>query len=516
MTKRNNLYRRIGVLFVGGIAFSVASGCANNPDAGNADGEQIDGPSLAIAVEQPVTGGWDPTQWTFLQYSQVSQAAYESLLHATVEGDFSPGLATDWGFESALEFRMSLREGVTFSDGEAFDAAAVKANLEYGKASDGRGAALVQAVDSVDVVDEYEVVIHLSTPVPDLELILSQNMGMMVSPAALGKPADLVNAPVGAGPYVFDAAESIEDYSYVFTKNPDYWDADNVEFSELTFRVMSDAQAAFSALQAGEVNLSWATQLDADAAESAGINVYESAGPTVAGQFVDLNGELNPGLADERVRQAINYAINREAIAENVIMGSPTSQMFSPESDSFVDALDDAYPYDPERAKQLLVEAGYADGFTFAVGSVAAHQVPLQAVAEDLAAVGVTLEMELPQLAEFVPAAISGKFPAVFAPVSFASPSLDFQNFISTEGSKNTRKYEDADLIAALDDSAFLELEERTVEYQKINTVLTEEAWFFPVVRMNAYYFYDETVGGLERPVGHPLPTIRTLHPSSE
>src|SRR5690606_30550107 len=125
----------------------------------------------------------------------------------------------------------------------------------------------------VEVVNDHEVVIHSSSVLPDLELILSQAIGLMVSPAAVADLSLLENGPVGAGPYLLNVEESVAEDTYTFEKNPDYWAPERVKFENLTIRIIPDAQAATAALQSGQVDISWARYQVVEANRAAGINI---------------------------------------------------------------------------------------------------------------------------------------------------------------------------------------------------------------------------------------------------
>lgn len=492
----------------------VLAGCTTDTTQPEADS----GPTkIVYGLQQAPVGGYDPGTWAYTTYAPIEQAAYESLLHANVDGGFDPALATEWGWESPTLFTLTLREGVTFSDGEPFNAAAVKANIERYKDAQGRSAAQLKPVESVEVISDYEVAMHLSSPQPDMQLILSQNMGMMISPAVLATPDVLLTEPVGAGPYVLDVANTVADNVYTFTKNPDYWNADAIPFDTMVFQIFSDAQAAFNAVQSGQVDLTFGTYENVDAATAAALTVAEAPGTLVNVQIVDMAGEEVPALGDVRVRQALNYAVDRDAIVASVQPGRATPQVWHSASEAFDPELEDYYPYDPEKAKQLLADAGYADGFTFKVNNHPLMQTVAQAVAGYLAEVGVTMEIVVqPTVAEFVAAGIAGKYPAVLAPNVSQSASIDIQNLMLPTGGKNARHSEDPKVTELYQAAASMSAEDRATEYQKIAEIALDDAWFIGIAQATVYTFYNpDVVEGLEVPVGHIVPVIYSLQPAS-
>lgn len=492
----------------------VLAGCT--PSAENSEEDVAAEPTqLIYGLQQAPVGGFDPGNWAYTTYAPIEQAAYETLLHANTDGGFDPALATEWGWESPELFTLTLREGVTFSDGEELNAEVVKANLEYYQVAQGRSAAQLQPIDTIEVVGDYELAIHLAEPQPDMQLILSQNMGMMLSPAAIEAPEQLLTQPVGAGPYLLDVARTVADDTYTFTKNPDYWNADAIGFDTMIFKIFSDGQAAFNAMQSGQVDLVFGTSENLDAAAAAGLAIDEAPGTLVNIQIVDMAGDEVPALGDVRVRQALNYAIDRQAIVDTLQPGRATPQVWHSAGEAYDPSLEGHYPYDPEEAKRLLAEAGYEDGFSFKMNNHPLMQTVAQAVAGYLAEVGVTLEIIVqPTVAEFVAAGIAGTYPTILAPNVSQSASIDIQNLLLPDGGKNSRGSEDPEITKLYEAAAPMSPEERAVEYHKIAKIALEDAWFVGIAQATSYTFYNaEKVDGLQTPVGHTIPVIYGLEP---
>ena len=472
---------------------------------------------LIVAIERSFPGGWLPVNIGWSTMAQLNQAAYDGFFRGTPEGEFEPALATEGTWESDTEFRMKLREGVTFSDGEKFEGEAVKTHLEWVKAGGTAASDLIAPLEEVEVVGDHEVVLHFSAFVPEIYLILSQHVGQVVSPAAIADEAVLLDGPVGAGPYIFDASSSVSENTFAFTKNPDYWNADDIAFDSLTFRVIDDAQAAFNALQAGEVDMSWARYPNVAPAEAAGFEIFEGPGTVSMIQFIDMAGAEIPAMGDPRVRQALNLAVNREAIAESISPGRVTSQWSNVDSEAYDPELDDMWDYDPAKAEKLLTDAGYADGFSFPVLTTPVNQQMLEVVAADLAAVGVTVDMVIKPIAEFVPAATAGEYAGILVPFTSNGATSDFTGIMLPEGATNTRSYDDPEAVALFraavserDDDA------RRAAWQEVSRYFTEDAWTIPIQQTTTYYFYDgDVVTGVERAKGTTLPSIYWIEPAS-
>ena len=499
-------------LFALAVSASLALTACGGGGTPNAD--EAESHSLTIAVDLTPPGGWDPAGWAWGKYSQVQQAAYASLLNATADGEFVPGLATEWAWDDNRTFSMTLREGVTFTDGAEFNSEAVKANLEYFKASDGRSATLLATLDDVEVVSDTQLVLHWSAPMPDLQFMFSQHIGMMVSPEALAAPEILKSEPVGAGPYSYILSESIAENTFTFEKNEDYWDAESVPYDRMVFRIIEDAQAAYSAVQSGEVDVSWGSAENLEAAESAGLNVFEGGGPTVAMYFVDQQGADVPALGNVLVRRALNYAIDREAIAENLMPGRPTSQVFVPDTEAYDPELDDYYTYDPQKAKDLLAEAGYGDGLELTATTFPGLANVVSAMAGYFADVGVTLTIDTMPFAEFVQTSIAGNNTLTVTTLSSQSTVPDVEGLLLPNGSRNARGASDSKINELYAEALEQPEGPRRETFQKISKISVENAWMVVVLQEIGFTFYNDEVTNLERPAGHMKPSIFSMQPT--
>jgi peptide/nickel transport system substrate-binding protein len=189
--------------------------------------------------------------------------------------------------------------------------------------------------------------------------------GQMMSPEAFDNEDSAIN-PVGSGPYILDTKATVVGSSYVFRRNPNYWDPDIQYYETMTINLYSDATAILNALRGGQLN---AAKLNDNSTipeiEKAGFDIHPLY-LDMAGLFLwDRGGTLNPAIGDVRVRQAINYAIDAEALLEVVGLGygEISDQPFRPVSKAHIPELDSTYSYNPEKARKLLAEAGYSDGF---------------------------------------------------------------------------------------------------------------------------------------------------------
>jgi peptide/nickel transport system substrate-binding protein len=298
---------------------------------------------------------------------------YDRLVHLTPTADPEPGLAESWEFaEDGSYLEMKLREGVTFHDGEPFNADAVKANIERAQTVEGSAVVtLVDHITEVEVVDEYTVRLHTEYPDASLPLVLSDRPGAMISPAAFDSNLD--SQPVGAGMY--RVVEYREGDTAVYEAYEDYWDPSVVGLDRLEITTVIDTTTRLNALRSGQLDAAEIDPVQAAEAEAAGLNLTIDA--DLSFSLLQFNSKNRPEFADERVRRAINHAIDRASIVESVLLGygEPSVQPFP--SGYFAhnpDVPADYYAYDMDEARRLLEEAGYGDGFSFEIVTTSTPQ----------------------------------------------------------------------------------------------------------------------------------------------
>jgi len=318
--------------------------------------------------------GLDPGRETDGESFYGSTQVYDTLVEF-VPGQTSiqPALATSWTFAAdGLSVKFNLREGVKFHDGTPFNADAVVYSIERQFKTDhpayGFGPwkywgymDMDNIVESVTALDDLTVEFKLKKREAPFMANLAMDFASIVSPTAGAKyGADLTNHPVGTGPFKF--VSWIKDDSIVFEKNPEFW-GDEVYLDRLILKVIPDATARWLALQKGEVDIiDFPSPEDLDIMEATeGIKVIQQEGLNVG--YLALNTEKAP-YDNVKVRQAMNYAIDRNEIVAGVYgkAGKPAKNPIPPTMWSYNDDIE-AYDYNPEKAKALLAEAGFPDGF---------------------------------------------------------------------------------------------------------------------------------------------------------
>ena len=324
------------------------------------------------------------------------QSVYDQMTYMTDDGSVGPGLAISWRATSPKIWELSLRPGVKFHNGEPLTADAVLTSVEFLNSLEGRktvtGANLYHIV-SARRIDDLNVELTLSET--DAILPLHLSAWRLPAPKAwkeLG-PDGFVGRPVGTGPYrVLSWSENkIESERFAAGWRPGKVD-------KLEIRSIPDQTARLQALTSDGVDLAVALGPDdRGTVESVGGTLYSRMTPVV--QYIGFLTVNGGPVTDARVRRALNYAVNRTAIVDGILAGSTrlVSQIAFPGAFGFNPELE-PYPYDPGKARALLKDAGYGDGFDMVINIVpgrGANDVAVQQqIAQDLRAVGVRVQLK--------------------------------------------------------------------------------------------------------------------------
>lgn len=328
---------------------------------------------------------------------QILSIAYAPLLYLNANGSLRPALATKWRFVGGNKnFELTLRRDARFSDGTRVTAPAVAGWLEYYAASKNSQSGLFGPNPKFRALDRWTVRITLQIPNPSLPRYLTQqsvNWPFVASPAAVANPDLFTKATYGAGPYKLDYAASVPGDHYLYVPNPYYYDKSAIHLRQLYVKVFADGTSMFQALEAGQLDaVAQAVATTAPAAEKAGFQVVSAPYATAN---IQLNVRGSKPLADVRVRRAMNYALDRKAIARTVYgkYATGTSQFLTTaDADP---GLQNYYAYSPAKAKALLAEAGYPNGFPFTLDYIPAYEQLAGLVAHYLDAVGIETKLSL-------------------------------------------------------------------------------------------------------------------------
>ena len=457
---------------------------------------------------------FDPTDAHIGHTMPFYQAVYDSLIRRAPGGELEPMLATEWSYNNdQTVLTLKLRTDVTFDDGTKFDAEGAKANLDRFKEANGQDAYQAASLKSVEVVDPSTITITLNAPDPAFTYYLTQALGFVASPKAVGTEG-IKTTPDGSGPYVYDAKSSVKGSQYVFTKREGYWDKDLQKFDKITIKYLVDLTARTNALVSGQVDAALLDPKTAKQAEGSGMVAHKSQVDWQGLLLLDRDGKITPALKDVRVRQAMNYAFDRKTILEQQYLneGTVTNQVFGPESGAYVPALDDSYPYDPAKAKALLAEAGYADGFTLKIPTVAAFDSINAVYKQQLADVGIKLETETIPPANLVSDIAGAKYSAATFQLYQGEPWVAINQMVSTTALYNAFKNETPELTALID-AVQTGGDNSAEEAKKVNEYLTKNAWFVPMFRLNQMYFANKKID-VQPQLQQAIPSIYNYAPA--
>jgi peptide/nickel transport system substrate-binding protein len=493
------------------VAALTLAGCgsADTPTTGES-------PSLVLGQIIDQTS-FDVTQAEWGNRSLYYQAVYDTLLLITAEGEIEPFLASEYSYnEDNTVLTLTIRDDVDFTDGTRLTADIVKQNLERFKSGGGPYSSDLANVDTVEAPDETTVVLTLSAPDPALLTYLSHEAGLMASPAMFDAD-DAATTPIGSGPYVLDSDATVTGTSYAFVKNPDYWNPDLQHYETLTINVLSDPTAAVNAIKAGEANaVRLADNNNNEAIEGAGWTISMNDLDFQGLLLLDRGGETDPALGDVRVRQAINFAIDRAGLLEALQHGNgaETTQVFKESSAAYDPELDEMYPYDPAKAKELLAEAGYAEGLTLAMPStVVLGATAFALIEQQLADVGITITHTDTPPENYIADITAPKYSSAFMALQEDLDWQLIQFMISRTATWNPYGYGDAttdELISAIQFGDVTTQDEKAGE---LNRHIVEQAWFAPFFRVSSGYATDPNTSVTIMP-SNAVPSLYDIKPA--
>lgn len=478
-----------------GAALTAAAALALTACAG---GDPSDGGSTSARdySELTLAASTEPTTWN--PADQLSafdgvwrwQAVYDTLLTCNPDGTVGPGAAESYEFtDDNTVLTMTLRDGMTFENGDPVDAQAVEASIQNMQDGGGADAGRVAGL-SIDTPDDHTVVLTSPEPRGLLPVYMCLSTGIVASPAALSS-ADADSVPVSSGPYTLNAAESTAGSVYTFDKRDDYWNAEAYPYEQLVVNIMPDVTARLNALKTGQVDAAAINSATAAEAEASGLSLSERVNVTDGLVIFDRDGTLVPALGDARVRQAINMVFDRDAIATGLYQSraTPTEQIFGPQTDAWSAGLDGTYSYDLDGARALMAEAGYADGFDVEIPSRSPQTDqanPL--IVQQLGELNIRVT-EVPLAGPTaVPEILSARFPMTFISMPTSSGLWDTAQSISPSATWNVFHVETPELTALTTEAQTLQGDALAEVVQQINTYTVDNAWFAPWVSPTAYF----------------------------
>ncbi len=365
---------------------------------------------LGMVLEPP---GLDPTTAPAAAIGEiVHYNILEGLTKINVDGTVTPLLAESWQISpDGKSYTFKLKKGIKFQDGEPFDAAAVRYSFERAKAEGSTNKAKKAVFDniaSITAYDDQTVILTLNNADGAMPFRLGENTAVILSPKSAATTA---SKPIGTGPYLFDSWQKGQ--SVTLVKWPGYRNPGAIKISKVTFRFINDPAAQVAALLAGDIDgmprfgaLQSLKQFQGDK------RFVVEIGDTAGKGIMAINNK-KPPLNDVRVRRALMHAIDRKAFIDGVLegLGTPIGSHFAPTDAGYVD-LTKVYPYDPERAKALLKEAGVATplNLTLTLPPPQYARKGGEVIAAQLAKVGVIAKIENVEWAQWLSGPFKGNF----------------------------------------------------------------------------------------------------------
>jgi peptide/nickel transport system substrate-binding protein len=469
-----------------------SSGSSPSSSSSPATGASAAGKSLTLA-SAAAPASLAPTQLNDNQDAYIWDSVYDTLLVTTPQGKLESGAAASWAYtDGGKTLTLTLRKGMSFSDGTPVTAADVAATLHAIATTPGPNEGDLAALASVAAPTAGSVVIHLKAADPDLLTQLSMGAGVVAEQSELSSASAKLN-PVGSGPYTIDASGTTPGSAYVLRKRAGYWNAAAYPFQSITVKVLSGDTALANAMLSGQVQAgSLAVTSLSRFTGSTQWTITKLPGTAqLTLVLADRAGTKLKPLGDLRVRQAINMALDRAALAKAMFPGmlTGTEQVFSPGGQAYQSGLDSTYQFDPAKAKQLLAQAGYPGGFTVTMPEYSYITSFAPLVSQSLAAIGIKVSWQTIPDQDINAGLASGNFamyPAVI-PVGSDSSQLQYMEPGSAANPFNSQTPQLTALLtqvdAAVGSSAGLAQAE-----QKIDEYAVDNAWLAPVVNITSFW----------------------------
>lgn len=380
--------------------------------------------SLPPSWGDPYRADGSPSSFTW-------SAVFDGLTALGPEGKIVPALAKSWSTSDGITWDFKLREGVRFQNGAAFNAAAAAATLRYLISDEGRTSVVGSRVRSISKVEERgEFVLRITLSRPDAIFHKRLPSVAIVEPSSWAKsPADFSLKPIGTGPFRLDAFDTRKRRAYL-SAYKESWRAPKIDGLELI--ELSDGAVRQQALISGDVDIARVGVDEVPYLKSRNIRIETGRSMQVMSLAFNTEG-LDSPLDDVRVRRALNYAVDKQAIAKHLMNGlsAAASQPGALGTTGYNPAVQ-PYAYDPAKARALLASAGYETGFDMGIevviGSVPQDALIYQSMVDQLGDIGVTARLQAIPFPVFLRRYLSNTFEVEAFGLSWsAAPFNDIQ-----------------------------------------------------------------------------------------
>ena len=453
---------------------SEAAGESSEAETSNtlSEGTPVPGGSVVYGMTQDLAS-LDPHVDTDAGTRDVVFNLYEGLVKPTSDGGFIAAVASDYTIsDDAKTYTFTLRDGITFHDGTPVTIEDVKYSIDRYAEIQGESSAFSSLVDSVEVQDDKTLVVNLKES-------YSEFLPMMTIAIIPQSNEDPVGNPIGTGPFKYVSYTPGQNLE--LEKYDGYWQEGVPSLDSVEFKFIADVDTAFVELQAGTIDI--LKYLTSAQAETLGddYNIVQGSMNLVHAMY--LNSAYEP-LSKTEVRQALCYAVDRDAI-NNFIFGGKShiigSHMIPAMSKYYEPEAETVYSYDPEKAKELLADAGYADGFDLEItvpSSYSQHVDSAQIIADELSQVGINVTLNQVEWSTWLQDVYKGgNFQATVIGFAGTLAPSDWLKKYVTDDAKNFMHYSNTEYDDVFN-TAYTTVDDdvKVENYKKAQMILAEDA----------------------------------------
>lgn len=453
---------------------SEAAGESSEAETSNtlSEGTPVPGGSVVYGMTQDLAS-LDPHVDTDAGTRDVVFNLYEGLVKPTSDGGFIPAVASDYIIsDDAKTYTFTLRDGITFHDGTPVTIEDVKYSIDRYAEIQGESSAFSSLVDSVEVQDDKTLVVNLKES-------YSEFLPMMTIAIIPQSNEDPAGNPIGTGPFKYVSYTPGQNLE--LEKYDGYWQEGVPSLDSVEFKFIADVDTAFVELQAGTIDI--LKYLTSAQAETLGddYNIVQGSMNLVHAMY--LNSAYEP-LSKTEVRQALCYAVDRDAI-NNFIFGGKShiigSHMIPAMSKYYEPEAETVYSYDPEKAKELLADAGYADGFDLEItvpSSYSQHVDSAQIIADELSQVGINVTLNQVEWSTWLQDVYKGgNFQATVIGFDGTLALSDWLKKYVTDDAKNFMHYSNTEYDDVFN-TAYTTVDDdvKVENYKKAQMILAEDA----------------------------------------
>lgn len=454
---------------------SEAAGESSEAETSNtlSEGTPVPGGSVVYGMTQDLAS-LDPHVDTDAGTRDVVFNLYEGLVKPTSDSGFIPAVASDYTIsDDAKTYTFTLRDGITFHDGTPVTIEDVKYSIDRYAEIQGESSAFSSLVDSVEVQDDKTLVVNLKES-------YSEFLPMMTIAIIPQSNEDPAGNPIGTGPFKYVSYTPGQNLE--LEKYDGYWQEGVPSLDSVEFKFIADVDTAFVELQAGTIDiLKYLTAAQAETLGDEDYNIVQGSMNLVHAMY--LNSAYEP-LSKTEVRQALCYAVDRDAI-NNFIFGGKShiigSHMIPAMSKYYEPEAETVYSYDPEKAKELLADAGYADGFDLEItvpSSYSQHVDSAQIIADELSQVGVNVTLNQVEWSTWLQDVYKGgNFQATVIGFDGTLAPSDWLKKYVTDDAKNFMHYSNTEYDDVFN-TAYTTVDDdvKVENYKKAQMILAEDA----------------------------------------